>query len=95
MQVELQEGMICQSCAMPINKSEYYGTDQHGKRAEEYCKYCFQQGNFTDPQIDVKGMINKCVDIMMHSGVMPEQHIRETLSAVIPSLKRWQTDKAI
>ncbi len=80
MQIDSREGMICQSCAMPIHKPEHFGTDQHGKKSEEYCKYCFQLGNFTDPQIGVNEMIDKCVDIMLHSGVLPEPHIRETLS---------------
>ncbi len=89
MRDDSQEGIICQSCAMPIHKQEYFGTDQHGRKSDMYCKYCFQQGHFTEPDIGVNGMIDKCVGFMMGSGVMPEQHIRETLSVVIPSLKRW------
>ena len=88
------QGGICQSCAMPVHIPEHFGTDQHGQKSEAYCKYCYQQGAFTEPEIDLKEMIEKCVGFIMHSGVMPEAHIRETLSVVIPRLKRW-TNSAV
>jgi hypothetical protein len=75
---------------MPIHKAEHFGTDRHGRKSEEYCKYCFQHGNFTEPNLKVQEMINKCVGFMVNAGVMPEPHLRDMFTEVIPKLKRWQ-----
>jgi hypothetical protein len=83
------QGGICQSCAMPVHAPEHFGTDHHGRKTGEYCNSCYQHGSFTEPEINVKGMIEKSVEVIMHSGMMPEAHIRETISVVIPKLKRW------
>lgn len=90
----LVQGTICQSCAMPIYRNEHFGTEYHGMKSVEYCKYCYQEGSFTDQDINVKEMVDKCVGFMMSTGVLPEPHIREILSEVIPRLKRWRDDNS-
>ena len=45
-------------------KPEDFGTNSNGNQNQEYCRYCYQNGNFTDPDITVEQMIEKCVDIM-------------------------------
>jgi len=35
------EEKICQSCAMPMNKEEDFGTNADGSKNEEYCTHCF------------------------------------------------------
>lgn len=80
---------VCQSCAMPIYSDDMYGTDIHGRKSDEYCRGCYQRGEFIDPDIDIKSMVNKSVSGIMHCGLLPEAHIRESISNVIPELKRW------
>ena len=43
-----QQGPICQSCAMPFLKEEYYGTNEDETKSQEYCFHCFQNGKFLD-----------------------------------------------
>ncbi|MEE1156118.1 MAG: zinc ribbon domain-containing protein, partial [Methanobrevibacter sp.] len=38
---------FCQSCAMPMTGSEIYGTNADGSKNEDYCIYCFKDGEFT------------------------------------------------
>jgi hypothetical protein len=41
------QGPFCQSCAVPLNKPELFGTEADGSRSEKYCAYCYQNGAFT------------------------------------------------
>lgn len=37
---------FCQSCAMPMS-DEHFGTEKDGSKSEDYCSYCYQDGEFT------------------------------------------------
>jgi len=54
-----QKGLICQSCVMPMEKPEDFGTEADGSRNEEYCRFCYRDGGFTDPDIIMEQMIKK------------------------------------
>lgn len=83
-----QEVLFCQSCAMPMQKPEDFGTNADGSRNQEYCCYCYQSGNFTEPDITVEQMIEKCVGFMRQMN-LPETQI-EQVRMFIPMLKRWR-----
>ncbi len=90
MQREQPKGPFCQSCGMPLEKAEDFGTNADGFRINDYCHYCFQNGAFADPDITMQGMIDKCVSIMAQQGIMPEIQAKAMMTEVIPKLKRWQ-----
>lgn len=87
MSAQLQ-GPFCQSCAMPMARPEDLGTNADGSPNKEYCRHCFQNGQFTAPDITVEQMIAKCVEIMRQMNI-PEREIEQT-KAFIPMLKRWR-----
>lgn len=39
---------ICQSCAMPIKSINQLGKNKDGTINEDYCKYCYDNGEFID-----------------------------------------------
>ena len=84
------QGVFCQSCAMPMEEPEMFGTYADGSKSEEYCAYCFQKGTFTEPDISMQAMIDKCVAIMNQRKIMPEDQARDLMVKTIPSLKRWK-----
>jgi hypothetical protein len=84
------KGPFCQSCGMPLDKPEDFGTADNGFRVNDYCHYCFQNGAFTEPDISMQGMINKCIGVMAQKGIMPEPQAAVLMNEVIPKLKRWQ-----
>ena len=84
------QGPFCQSCGMPLEKPEDFGTGANGFRINDYCRYCFQDGAFTEPDISMKSMIDKCVGIIAKQGIMPELRARALMTEVIPKLKRWR-----
>ena len=81
-------GLFCQSCSMPMMKPEDFGTNGDGTRNDQFCLHCFEGGRFTDFDITLEGMIEKCIGLMkaMH---LPEAEIEQT-RAFIPLLKRWK-----
>lgn len=82
-------GPFCQSCAMPLGKPEDFGTDAHGYRVNDYCRHCYTNGVFTEPDISMPAMLEKCVSVMAQQGIMPEPQARALMMDVLPRLKRW------
>ena len=85
------KGVFCQSCAMPLEKPDLFGTNADGTQSTEYCTYCFQNGKFTEPTITLTQMIEKCVVIMTQRKIMSEHQAKELMSKTIPMLKRWRS----
>lgn len=69
----------------------YWGTNADQSKNKEYCTFCFQHGEFTEPTLTVLQMINRSVDHMKTELLMEEQVARELAMAVIPHLKRWKS----
>ena len=80
---------ICQSCGMPLQKEEDFGTHSNGSKSEEYCFHCFQNGKFLDEGITLEEKINKNVKFAVQMG-MSEAEARKLASEVLPKLKRWK-----
>ena len=47
----------CQSCGMPLSKDpKGSGTNSDGTKSNMYCSYCFDKGQFTQPDISLEEM---------------------------------------
>ena len=80
---------ICQSCGMPMKKEGDFGTGKDGLKNTDYCKFCFQNGKFTDEGITMEGKIEKNVEIAKKMG-FPERQARSMAEDIIPNLRRWK-----
>lgn len=83
---------FCQSCAMPLSEDELFGTNRDESKNEDYCKYCFKDGEFTS-DMSMEEMMNFCVEKMIE--VHPEidkSEAKSMMGEVFPKLKRWQKD---
>lgn len=85
------EQKFCQSCGMPMGEAdELYGKNADGSRNEDYCSYCFENGNFTFHGT-MEEMIEVCVPHMTSANHgMSEEQAREGMLAWFPTLKRWK-----
>jgi len=77
---------------MPMEKPEHFGTNADGGRNDEYCCYCFKNGEFTEPHLTAEQMTDKVIDIMVSQMGMPAERVKPMMRAVIPTLKRWQRE---
>jgi hypothetical protein len=85
------EEKYCQSCALPMGGTdEMFGTEKGGGKSADYCKYCYENGDFTF-QGSMEEMIEICVPPMVeHNPGMTPEAAREMMRAFFPTLKRWR-----
>jgi hypothetical protein len=79
---------VCQSCSIPIDRPELRGTEKNGLASTLYCKYCYQDGSFTQPGITVTEMAAS-ISERMRKEKMTEDQLRSAVQA-LASLKRWR-----
>jgi len=79
----------CQSCGMPLEIG-FYGTNSDGAASEEYCKFCFESGNFREPNITFEEMIGRSIANMIDDRGMDREEAEKLATSVIPNLKRWK-----
>ena len=79
----------CQSCGMPLQNEDDFGTNENGSRNSNYCRFCFQRGRFTDDGITMEEKIEKNIEIAKSMG-MSEETARQMATMTIPRLKRWK-----
>jgi len=79
---------FCQSCSMPLINDELLGTEKDGSKNREYCKYCYQDGSFVNPEMSLDEMRS------FISKKMKEMNINEAITNIavnsLPNLKRWK-----
>ena len=83
---------FCESCGMPMGDTdEMYGTETSGSKSTDYCKFCYDNGEFTNPAITLEGMIETVVAMMVKDFGFSPEDAKEQCNAGIPNLKRWRT----
>ncbi len=83
------EQKVCQSCGMPMEKEEHFGTEKDGAKSADYCTYCYQGGAFVSPDMTMAQMVEICVPYLVQGG-MAEAQARSVMESTLPQLKRWQ-----
>lgn len=84
----MDQNSRCQSCGMPLG-SGFYGKNEDGSETHEFCKFCFQQGKFVEPQLTLKQMVERSINFMMAELPLGEEKAARLANEVIPRLKRW------
>ncbi len=79
---------ICQSCGMPMESAELYGTDADGSINADYCKYCYTDGEFID-KVPMEEYIEMCSQFGAQAGMTNEQ-MKEYCTQLFPTLNRWK-----
>lgn len=78
---------LCQSCGMPLNDEKLMGDNGDGTKNQDYCTYCFKDGDFTG-DATMEEMIEICVPHMIKQG-FDGKKAREMMNNLFPNLKRW------
>ena len=83
---------FCNSCGKPIVREDY-GTNKDGSLNDEFCKDCFQDGEYTEPDITLNEMIvRKTKEMMAKNPRLAETEATSITVMFIPGLKRWNPD---
>ncbi len=78
---------FCQSCSMPLDNVEVLGTEKDGSKCLKYCRYCYQNGEFTHPDMTLDEMRSVVIS-QMHIMNLEEDIITRAVN-VLPYLGRW------
>ncbi len=84
----MQPATFCQSCSMPIDDTGMRGTEKDGSLSREYCKYCYVNGTFTEPDMTIHEMTD-LVKTQMERRNIPAATIQLAVDS-LPYLKRWR-----
>ena len=87
----MENKIRCQSCGMPLSADfGNLGTNADGSKTDEYCSFCFQTGEFTNPTQTLEEMIESSIENMTRDLNMPPEKAAELANSFIPTLRRWQ-----
>jgi hypothetical protein len=84
------KGPFCQSCGMPMEKPEHFGTETDKSPSKEYCLYCYQNGAFLNPAMTYEQMLAFDINYFVKELKMPEAQARAFVQQFLPNLKRWK-----
>ncbi len=89
-QPQTPKGPFCQSCGMPLTRTEDFGTTAEGFRQNDYCHYCFEDGKFLQPESTLAEMIERVIPHTVEATGMTEETARSLTEQTLPQLKRWR-----
>ena len=84
----MAEEVRCQSCGMKMVDG-FFGSDKSGQENHDYCKFCFQDGEFVMPDLQIEDMIALSVHNMTDDLGMNIDEAVKIANLEIPKLKRW------
>lgn len=84
---------FCQSCGMPLTE-EILGTNADGNKNEDYCMYCYKDGQFLQ-DCTMDEMIEHCSQFVDEVNKqmpkpMTKDEYKQMLKEYFPMLKRWK-----
>lgn len=83
------EDQTCQSCGMPMAMdAKGGGSEVDGTRTGLYCSHCYENGQFTAPDLTASQMQERVRGKLVELD-LPE-HVVNSAVEEIPKLRRWQ-----
>ena len=81
---------ICQSCAVSLVDPENKGTETDGTLSDDYCCDCYESGEFIEPELSIKEMIELSIETTSKARNMTLEEAKKYLEFLLPTLKRWE-----
>ena len=78
----------CESCGMILTPADY-GTDASGAPDEHYCKWCYENGDYTY-ETTMEEMVEDCAPRLAENTGMTRDEAVSLMGAVLPMLRRWR-----
>ena len=80
----------CQCCSMPIPDEEMHGTEADGSKSADFCKYCYDHGDFTAKGMSMDEFIEATAPMEAKAlGVSLDEAV-SLMATLLPHLKRWR-----
>lgn len=79
----------CQSCGMPLNAPGDRGTEGDGTPSAYYCRHCYMNGAFTEPEAAIETMAVRGGEMMSHLFDLPPERAQGFVLQQLRPLLRW------
>ncbi|MEN8121479.1 MAG: zinc ribbon domain-containing protein [Bacteroidota bacterium] len=83
------EKPLCQSCGIPLT-IDNKGLNKDKSPNEEYCHYCFHNGEFSEPKLTLELQIKKLTEMAVFKMNLSEKEALNMAKKTLPKLKRWK-----
>ena len=80
--------LSCQCCGLPLNEDALISREKDGSFQEEYCKWCYADGEFVYPS--KAPLLDYLVSHMPNPDNLPEEELRQLYDARLSGLKHWK-----
>ena len=80
--------LVCQCCGMPLTEDGMLSREPDGSFNEDYCKWCYTDGNFTYDSKDA--LLDFLIGHMPNPEQIPEAERRKQYDGWLSQLKHWQ-----
>ena len=80
--------LICQFCGMPLNEDSMMSREKDGSYNEEYCKWCYAEGEFAYKSKDA--LLDFLVNHMPNPENVKEEDRRRQIDLYLSQLKHWK-----
>ena len=80
--------LICQCCGMPLNDDGMISREPDGSFNEEYCKWCYTDGQFVYQSKDA--LLDFLVSHMPNPDNTPEEQRRSQFEGYLNQLAHWK-----
>lgn len=89
--LDLNISDLCQCCGTPFTVPNMdHGTNEDGSENSEYCKWCYDKGDFT--YINEEDLIEKTAPYLMEATGMSLEEAISFMGVLVPELKHWKHD---
>jgi hypothetical protein len=79
----------CQSCSMPLSALGDRGTERDGMPSAFYCRYCYRDGAFTEPEATIETMATRGGAMMSSMFEIPPERAEGFVLQQLRPLLRW------
>lgn len=80
---------------MPLIDGRDRGTEVDGTKSAGYCRYCYENGRFIEPEITLDGMLDRAAAVLCELYAMAPEKARDFVAGQIPHLKRWSGEAVV
>lgn len=80
----------CQCCSMPIPDEEMHGTEADGSKSADFCKYCYDRGDFTAKGMTMDEFIEATAPMEAKALGASLDEAVSLMATLLPHLKRWR-----
>jgi hypothetical protein len=74
---------------MPLGTPGFYGTNADGSDNHDWCRFCYQNGAYTEPELTLDEMISRSTEFMTISLKYTKDDAERLSRDIIPTLRRW------